>query len=621
LVHRIGVFVDDTLSWTNESDWVVSVDSEKDSLVGKTEAVNSRLQLKLLITDVVYNEKNIFLRRVKVTNTATTARIVKIFFHQQFELAESHAAHTAYYDPLHKVVIHYRNQRAFLLNARYGGHGFSDFSTGVFGAEGKEGTHVDALDGQLAKNPIEHGQADSVLGLEVNALPGEPQTMFYWITAANSIAEAIKLNSYVVEHSPAHLLETTDNYWRAWINRRQFSFYGLDREVVTLFNKSLMIMRAHADDEGGIIASSDANGRQKGKDTYCYVWPRDAAITAVALARAGDFNAARRFFTFCLEVLGDGEYFMHKYGPDKSLGSSWLPWFKNGEAQLPIQEDETALVLHGLWQYYELSKDLEFIETLYNSLIKKTADFMVLYRDAKTGLPNPSYDLWEEKFGVSTFTAASVYGALIAASRFAGLLGKVKNEQVYRQVAEEIKEGIMKYLYSKQSGMFYKLATFREQEIGYDATPDISSAYGILNFGVLPAGDERLGRAFQLTREAVSCSGGIGGLARYVGDTYYRDNQLCPANPWFVTTLWLAQFYIKTAKSEADLTIPKETFKWVLKYAQPSGILSEQLNPQTGEQLSVGPLVWSHAELVNSILQYLDKLEELGICQACNPVS
>jgi GH15 family glucan-1,4-alpha-glucosidase len=88
-----------------------------------------------------------------------------------------------------------------------------------------------------------------------------------------------------------------------------------------------------------------------------------------------------------------------------------------------------------------------------------------------------------------------------------------------------------------------------------------------------------------------------------------------------VTTLWLAQFYIKTAKSEADLTIPKETFKWVLKYAQPSGILSEQLDPQTGEQLSVGPLVWSHAELVNSILQYLDKLEELGICQACNPVS
>ena len=39
---------------------------------------------------------------------------------------------------------------------------------------------------------------------------------------------------------------------------------------------------------------------------------------------------------------------MHKYRPDKSLGSSWHPWVRNGKPELPIQEDETALVIYAL---------------------------------------------------------------------------------------------------------------------------------------------------------------------------------------------------------------------------------------------------------------------------------
>ena len=97
--------------------------------------------------------------------------------------------------------------------------------------------------------------------------------------------------------------------------------------------------------------------------------------------------------------------------------SSWHPWVRDGKVQLPIQEDETALVIISLWEYYELSKDLEFIEEVYTTLIKKAADFMSTYRDEVTGLPKPSYDLWEEKYGISTFTASAVYGALMAAGK------------------------------------------------------------------------------------------------------------------------------------------------------------------------------------------------------------
>ena len=53
----------------------------------------------------------------------------------------------------------------------------------------------------------------------------------------------------------------------------------------------------------------DSDTLQHGKDTYAYVWPRDAAYAALALDRAGDTNVAERFFTFMNDVHGRGRVF------------------------------------------------------------------------------------------------------------------------------------------------------------------------------------------------------------------------------------------------------------------------------------------------------------------------
>ncbi len=629
LAHSLGVFADGQMSWLADPAWDIVIESEDDVLAGKIRADNRFLGVSLLLTDLVYNEKNIFIRKVVVKNLSASGgpRTIKIFFHHQFEIYESHTAHTAYFDPASRAIIHYRNRRVFLINATFEGKPFDDYSTGVFGSEGKEGTHKDAEDGVLAKNNIEHGQVDSVIGLTAEFAPLEEKILYYWLAVGEAISETVDLNDYVLKLGPGHLVETTKNFWRAWVNRRRFSFHGLPHEVVRLFNKSLLIIRAHVGHNGAIIASGDSNIWQKGKDTYAYVWPRDASAAALALAAAGDTNVARLFFTFCNNVLSPDGYFMHKYSPDGSLGSSWHPWLRDGERQLPIQEDSTALVLWALWRHYEISKDLEFIEEVYNSLIKKAADFLVLYRDERTGLPQPSYDLWEEKWGVATYTAASVYGALTAAGNFARLLGKVKSESLYFEAAAAMKNGILKYLYDESRGYFVKMITPGREEIVYDYTIDMSSVYGLVAFGVLPFADERIKRALATTEAALAARPAagepwpvIGGLARYENDAYNRVLPNLAGNPWFITTLWLAQYYIQIAAAESDLARVKDLFNWCARYAERSGIMSEQLHPVTGQQLSVAPLVWSHAEFVRAVIAYLDKLEALGICQACNPV-
>jgi GH15 family glucan-1,4-alpha-glucosidase len=312
---------------------------------------------------------------------------------------------------------------------------------------------------------------------------------------------------------------------------------------------------------------------------------------------------------------------MHKYRPDKSLGSSWHPWQKDGKYILPIQEDETAIVIYALWKHYILSRDLEFIESIYNSLIRKAGQFMVDYRDPKTHLPKPSYDLWEEKFGIHTYTCATVYGGLMAASLFAGILGKKTSENSFAQAAREVKDAILEHLIDPNTGMFYKMINFDDKgNVVPDRTPDISSVYGLYAFGVMHPDDPILEKAVMETVKRTMVKTQVPGISRYEGDLYYTVDKNTPGNPWFITTLWLAEFLAMKARSEHELSEAKHWMSWAAKHALTSGVLSEQLNPHNGDHISATPLAWSHSEFVLLVLLYLDKLEELGICPACNPV-
>ena len=152
-----------------------------------------------------------------------------------------------------------------------------------------------------------------------------------------------------------------------------------------------------------------------------------------------------------------------------------------------------------------------------------------------------------------------------------------------------------------------------------DSTHDISSVYGVFSFGVLPPHDPRLVEAFANTVEVLSKGITVSGIARYENDYYYRKTPDA-SNPWFITSLWHAEFLIAKATSNDELDAVRSIFAWVCSHALPSGVLSEQIDPRTGKPLSVAPLTWSHSAYVNAILKYLDKLEALGICTACNPV-
>ncbi|MDI6810710.1 MAG: glycoside hydrolase family 15 protein [archaeon] len=55
-----------------------------------------------------------------------------------------------------------------------------------------------------------------------------------------------------------------------------------------------------------------------------------------------------------------------------------------------------------------------------------------------------------------------------------------------------------------------------------------------------------------------------------------------------------------------------DILNWVAAHALSTGILSEQIHPYTGEPLSVSPLSWSHAEFIDTMTDYVEKLKALN---------
>ena len=57
----------------------------------------------------------------------------------------------------------------------------------------------------------------------------------------------------------------------------------------------------------------------------------------------------------------------------------------------------------------------------------------------------------------------------------------------------------------------------------------------------------------------------VGGVARYENDYYHRisnDIAAVPGNPWFICTLWLADYFITRAKTPAELKLALPIFEW-----------------------------------------------------------
>ncbi|HEX9744491.1 MAG TPA: glycoside hydrolase family 15 protein [bacterium] len=617
---RFGVWVDGKFGWVHDTSWEKKLRYAKGTLVTDVELRNEELGLEIVSEDCVDFNDNIFLRKISVKNLEDNPRDVRLFFAQDLNIAGNPVGDTAYYEPERRAVYHYKGHRWFLINCAKESpsgiiSGINQWAVGDKKTKGMEGTWRDAENGQLSGNAVAQGSVDSCVALHLN-LPKKGQTVgWYWIAVGNDFEEVTFLNRLIRQKEPVNFLERTRHYWKLWVNTDMTAGISDKAEICNLYERSLLVLRTQIDNKGAIIAANDFDYAYHFRDTYSYMWPRDGALVISALMEANYSMLSRNFFNFCRDTITDEGYLLHKYNPDGSLASSWHGWYADGKKQLPVQEDETALVIWALKQHFEKFKDVEYIRPVYKPVVKRGAKWMASYTDHETGLPLPSFDLWEERRGILAWTVGATWAGLSAAAEFCEAFGQFDKVEKYASAADRIKKGADRHLWREDLGRFLRMINFGPAgNVDADLTID-ASVSGLWMFGMYDVNDERIVRTMESMEKRLWVKTDIGGIARYEGDPYHRigeDTEQVPGNPWFICTLWLARYYALRAKNKNDLKETEALLEWTCRHAYPSGILSEQLHPFTGEPVSVSPLTWSHAAFVSTVHEYkkaLDRIE------------
>lgn len=598
--HRIGVWVEGKFSWLSHSSWQINQQLSLESMGGITTAINAELKLKITFHDFVDCDFNVFARDIKITNDSQQTREVRLFMHQIFLIAESRRDVTCQYLPQAQTVLHYRGRRIFLVGGEHAsGQAFDQYAIGLHGIEGQEGTFRDAEDGQLSGNNVEHGTVDSVIRFRQRIDAQSSSTVHYWLSAGLSVKDALNCHKQFSGEGFVKRTTATRDYWQNWLATGANSLHLVDEEFQDDVTKCLLIIKSHIDRRGGVIASGDSEMLNYSRDYYSYCWPRDAVYALWPLIRLGYYQEAKRYFEFARDVLHPDGYLAHKYQTDRSLGSSWHPYLNYGREELPIQEDETAATIFLLGEYLKASKDADFVKQVYDNLVQPAANWMDGHIDSVTKLPHASYDLWEQKFQTSTYTVGVVYGALLTAAELADQFEYPDDAIRWRSTADDIRSEARERLFNHDRQYFYKGFVVNQSDmLEFDNVIDASSLYGAVMFGLYDKTDEYVKTSRQTLEATLVNKSATQGVPRYEHDGYYRTRSDSLGNPWPVVTLWYAQYLISTGEPERA----RDILHWAKAHMGATGVLPEQLDPDTGAHISVSPLVWSQAEFINTVL-------------------
>ena len=199
----------------------------------------------------------------------------------------------------------------------------------------------------------------------------------------------------------------------------------------------------------------------------------------------------------------------------------------------------------------------------------------------------------------TTYTTSVTYAALLAAADLAEVREDSDNAVKWRSAAEDIRVAAEKQLFNEERQVFYKgVHVKKDGTVVPDETIDMSSLFGGFMYGLFPIGSRETKAAFATAIKVFGQNETTSpGLPRYENDNYHRPDGSDP-NWWHVTTLWLAQYHLETGqKQKAEALL-----RWVRDSAWPTGVLPEQVNPGTRQDVSVAPLNWSQAEYISTLL-------------------
>jgi glucoamylase len=319
------------------------------------------------------------------------------------------------------------------------------------------------------------------------------------------------------------------------------------------------------------------NGAQLAANRYHwrYVWPRDSAFAAVALAATGRHDDAEAILRFLSRVTPERGIWHARYRPDASGeppddrrrqldGSGWVPW--------------------ALWFWLRTHPDRGYAE----AVVTEVAQMVVVSANAivrsfgDDDLPRATPDYWEQGgYRLTLGIAAPARLGLRAAIDLAPLLDA--DPAGWRQAALEIDAGIRREFGAR--GYPRTIADENRDKFadhGYPMPFEEAGHDASLTFVSPPfaAAEELIRGAFRRTAQTLRVPNG--GLRP--GEEWETDQDVA----WTPTTALFAL----AAAGYGDTAPARHLLDWLDAHRTPLGALPEKVN-EAGEPASVAPLGWT----------------------------
>lgn len=538
--------------------------------------------------------ENMLIRHYQLKNTGTEPISFDFIQYSSFIIAESPYYQTTQFDEAADALIHFRADYAFALSASIP---CAEFQAG----HARSNAEIGSLNGK----EIEMVKDGALLWRFEDVQPGNAVELTLYLAAGHSCHDAVHTLSEARAQSYDSLYQETLEYWQAYLQAAKPC--PMEAEPIrTLYERSLLVMKLMSDEQtGAVIAAPEFDETFSRCGGYSFCWGRDAAFITSAMDKAGLHELSARFYQWALTAQDESGAWQQRHYHHGKLAPSW-----------GLQLDEGASILWGMWQHYQHTGNEWIISDEVWPAIEKGARFLLSQLDPETGLPLPSYDLWEERVAEHTYTAAAVYGGLTAAAEIAVLRGDHTLAQSLRDGALRIKQGIEASCWNDEKHCFYrglKLSVSREhyeraiasgasgstvqKAKGYtqyvlDVDPiiDVSLLGVSMPFAVLPPEDERMAQTADRIMGSL-WNKEVGGIKRYEDDIY------AGGNPWILTTLWLCHYRLSQGQTEEA----RRLLDWAIQHQTDLGLLPEQVDKVTGDTAWVVPLTWSHAMFVLAV--------------------
>jgi glucoamylase len=595
-----GIFIKNkkgSTVWLNDQRCQHHQEYLKDTNIVKSTIINEFDGYKVILYDFVHPHKDVLVRRFEIQNLLPEQRELGFV---SFSAATSSDPDVScsLFDFTNEALIHYRSNNYISISSDIPA---TSFQIGNNANDAAVNTYL------FGKDDIGM-MKDAAVAWELGGFEKNDTKYFnIYVCASNTLKGCKSFIKEVKLIGAAQMFTETEQYWKDFLSYIKPMKSGIDM-LDDLYKRSLLVFRLMYDKKsGGLLAAPEVDEYFTKCGRYAYCWGRDAAFITEALDIAGLNQSVDSFYKWAVNVQDEDGSWQQRYHMDGNLGPCW-----------GLQIDETGTLIWGMLNHYNYVNNTGFLQSVWNS-VEAGANFLVGFIDEATGLPKPSFDLWEERYGEHAYSSAAVYAGLNSASEIARILNKLsENSERWNETAGKIKQAIIKCFWKEDFKRFIRSVRVKLNGWGQETSKnttlieinskgytrdvtledwivDVSLVGLSIPFDVFDANDPMIKDTVSLI-EQVLTSSGIGGIKRYESDTYIGGN------PWVLTTLWVALYHAKTG----NYSKAKEYLFWAANGKTELGLLPEQRNRDTGKPDWIIPLTWSHAMYVHVLSELIN---------------